>query len=56
MQMLFQAGLGEAIKGVPFKSEREIKMGLSNIEEFFMAQEIESRIRDDVSDVIVDIS
>ena len=41
MQMLFQAGLGEAMKGVPFKSERELKMGLSNIEKFLMAQAIE---------------
>lgn len=56
MQMLFQAGLGEDIKGVPFKSERELKMGLPNIEKFLMAQAIESRIRDDVFDVIVDIS
>ena len=38
MQMLFQAGLGEAMKGVPFKSERELKMGLSNIEKFLMPQ------------------
>lgn len=56
MQMLFQAGLGEDIKGIPFKSERELKMGLPNIEKFLMAQVIESRIRDDVFDVIVDIS
>ena len=56
MQMLFQAGLGEAMKGVPFKSERELKMGLSNIEKFLMAQAIESSVRDDVFDVIVDIS
>ena len=52
MQMLFQAGLGEAMKGVPFKSERELKMGLSNIEKFLMAQAIESSVRDDVLDVI----
>lgn len=31
-------------------------MGLPNIEKFLMAQAIESRIRDDVFDVIVDIS
>lgn len=48
--------LGEAMKGVPFKSERELKMGLSNIEKFLMAQAIESSVRDDVFDVIVDIS
>lgn len=52
MQMLFQAGLGEALKGVPFKSERELKMGLSNIEKFLMAQAIESSVRDDVLDVM----
>ena len=42
MQMLFQAGLGEAMKGVPFKSERELKMGLSNIDKFLIAQAIVS--------------
>lgn len=52
MQMLFQAGLGEAMKGVPFKSERELKMGLSNIEKFLMAQAIESRVRENVLEVI----
>lgn len=52
MQMLFQAGLGEAMKGVTFKSERELKMGLSNIEKFLMAQAIESSVRDDVLDVM----
>lgn len=52
MQMLFQAGLGEAMKGVPFKSERELKIGLSNIEKFLMAQAIESSVRDDVLDVM----
>ena len=52
MQMLFQAGLGEAMKGVPFKSERELKMGLSNIEKFLMAQAIESSVRDEVLDVM----
>lgn len=52
MHMLFQAGLGEAMKGVPFKSERELKMGLSNIEKFLMAQAIESSVRDDVLDVM----
>ena len=52
MQMLFRAGLGEAMKGVPFKSERELKMGLSNIEKFLMAQAIESSVRDDVLDVM----
>ena len=30
MQMLFQVGLGEAMKGVPFKNERELKIGLSS--------------------------
>lgn len=52
MQMLFQAGLGEAMKGVPFKSERELKMGLSTIEKFLMAQAIESSVRDNVLTVI----
>ena len=52
MQMLFQAGLGETMKGVPFKSERELKMGLSNIEKFLMAQAIESSVRDKVLDVM----
>lgn len=52
MQMLFQAGLGEAMKGVPFKDERELKMGLSNIEKFLMAQAIESNVRENVLDVI----
>lgn len=40
------------MKGVPFKSERELKMGLSNIEKFLMAQAIESSVRDDVLDVM----
>ena len=48
MQMLFQAGLGEAMKGVPFKSERELKMGLSNIDKFLMAQAIEGSVRENV--------
>ena len=52
MQMLFQAGLGETMKGVPFKNERELKMGLSNIEKFLMAQAIESSVRNDVLDVM----
>ena len=45
MQMLFQVGLGEAMKGVPFKNERELKIGLSNIEKFLLAQAIESNVR-----------
>ena len=52
MQMLFQAGLGEAMKGVPFKSERELKMGLSNIDKFLMAQAIESSVRENVLEVM----
>lgn len=52
MQMLFQAGLGEAMKGVPFKNERELKMGLSNIEKFLMAQAIESSVRENVLEVM----
>ena len=52
MQMLFQAGLGEAMKGVPFKNERELKMGLSTIEKFLMAQAIESSVRENVLTVI----
>lgn len=52
MQMLFQVGLGEAMKGVPFKNERELKIGLSNIEKFLLAQAIESNVREDVMDVI----
>ena len=43
--MYKRQGLGEAMKGVPFKSERELKMGLSNIEKFLMAQAIESSVR-----------
>lgn len=52
MQMLFQAGLGEAMTGAPFKNERELKMGLSNIDKFLMAQAIESSIRENVLEVI----
>lgn len=52
MKMLFQAGLGEAMKGVPFKSERELKMGLSNIDKFLVAQAIESSVRENVLEVI----
>lgn len=44
MQMLFQAGLGEAMRDVPFKSKSELKMGLSNIDKFLIAQAIESRL------------
>lgn len=51
MQMLFQAGLGEAMKGVPFKNERELKMGLSNIEKFLLAQAIESSVRENLLEV-----
>ena len=40
MQMLFQAGLGEAMRDVPFKSKSELKMGLSNIDKFLIAQAI----------------
>ena len=50
--MLFQVGLGEAMKGVPFKNERELKIGLFNIEKFLLAQAIESNVREDVMDVI----
>ena len=52
MQMLFRAGLGEAMKGVPFKNERELKIGLSNIEKFLAAQAIEVSVRENVLDVI----
>lgn len=52
MQMLFQAGLGEAMKGVPFKNERELKMGLSNIDKFLMTQAIESSVRENVLEVV----
>lgn len=52
MQMLFQAGLGEAMRDVPFKSKSELKMGLSNIDKFLIAQAIESSVRDEVLDVI----
>lgn len=52
MQMLFQAGLGEVMKGVPFKSESELKMGLSNIDKFLMAQAIESSVRENVLEVM----
>ncbi len=52
MQMLFQAGLGEAMKGVPFKSESELKMGLFNIERFLMAQAIEGSVRENILEVI----
>lgn len=52
MQMLFHAGLGEAMKGVPFKSESELKMGLSNIDKFLMVQAIESSVRESVLEVM----
>ncbi|OLR58514.1 hypothetical protein BHF70_02095 [Anaerostipes sp. 494a] len=52
MQMLFQAGLGEAMKGVPFKNERELKMGLSNIDKFLVAQGIEISVRENILEVM----
>ena len=32
LQMLFQAGLGEAMKGVPYKSDEELNRGLTTID------------------------
>ncbi len=34
-QMLFQAGLGEVINDAPFKTEQELKIGLSRVDTFF---------------------
>ena len=40
------------MRDVPFKSKSELKMGLSNIDKFLIAQAIESSVRDEVLDVI----
>ncbi len=52
MQMLFQAGLGEALNGVPFKSEQELRMGLLRIETFLKQQAIEQYAREQVIEII----
>lgn len=52
MQMLFQAGLGDALKGVPFKSEQELRMGLLRIETFLKQQAIEQYAREQVIEIM----
>lgn len=52
MQMLFQAGLGEAFIGAPFKSEQELKMGLLRVETFLEQQAIELETRMNVIEIV----
>lgn len=52
MQMLFQAGLGEALVGVPFKTEQELRMGIHRIESFLKKQAIEQYAREQVVEII----
>ena len=48
LRMLFQAGLGEAMKGVPYKSEEELNRGLTKIDKFMLKQAIDSQARSEV--------
>lgn len=51
-QMLFQAGLGEVINGAPFKTEEELKIGLSRVDVFLQKQAIEQEARIHVIEII----
>lgn len=51
-QMLFQAGLGETIDGAPFKTEQELKIGLSRVDKFLQKQAIEQETRMQVIEII----
>ena len=52
LQMLFQAGLGEAMKGVPYKSDEELNRGLTTIDKFMIKQAIDSKARGEVLEFI----
>ncbi len=52
LRMLFQAGLGDALKGVPFKNEQDLKMGLLRIEKFLTKQAIARETQDNVIEII----
>lgn len=51
-QMLFQAGLGETIDGAPFKTEQELKIGLSRVDRFLQKQAIEQEARMHVIEIV----
>lgn len=51
-QMLFQAGLGEVINGAPFKTEEELKIGLSRVDVFLQKQAIEQEARIHVIEIM----
>ena len=52
LQMLFLAGFGDTLKGVPFKSEEELNMGLIRIEKFLQKQAIEQDTRSNIVEII----
>lgn len=51
-QMLFQAGLGEVINDAPFKTEQELKIGLSRVDTFLQKQAIEQEARMHVIEIM----
>ena len=51
-QMLFQAGLGNVMDDMPYKTEQELKIGLSRIDAFLQKQGISLDVRIHVVDII----
>lgn len=54
-QMLFQAGLGETFSGAPYKTEQELRRGISRIEAFLVKQAIERSVRNEVIDILFEV-
>lgn len=56
-QTLFWAGLGDELTGIPFQSERELRLGLVRVEKFLtqhgLAQDVKREILDIVQSVFV---
>jgi len=51
-QMLFLAGFGETLKGIPFKTEEDLKMGLLRIEKFLQKQAIDQDVRGNIIEIV----
>lgn len=51
-QMLFQAGFGEVLDGAPFKTEQELKIGISRIDTFLEKQAIARDARIHVIEIV----
>ncbi len=51
--MLFRAGFGESLKGVPYCRESEIKIGMFSVEKFLKSQGIVAETAKNVVDVII---